>query len=184
MAAIASLESSFAVSLRRYTDGMSIAQIAQYRDLCLVALTAVEGYMASARGEGLHRDVVRHFQYERARWQRHIAHLEMLLPAQPISTFRPNKERPVRETLDPEVAPIRRTVQGKPIDEIRTLAQTIDAEVTILERSIFERTREGNGAHDFSIDRDRLTVSRRRKELEYLSQLVYAAHNSGVAQEQ
>ena len=76
-------------------------------------------------------------------------------------------------SIDPELAAIATHAARLSADQVRALRDTIVTEIASLEASIDTRERASRAdADQFDIRRDRATCARRRREVDYLNQLM------------
>ncbi|MGO9935137.1 MAG: hypothetical protein ACLPV8_25445 [Steroidobacteraceae bacterium] len=80
------LETSFAISLERFVEGLTTRQIRQHAELFEVALRALDTYLASPDGQGLAPDIARFWNFERANFHRHAAQLNQILESRGDAT--------------------------------------------------------------------------------------------------
>jgi len=107
---IRSEETSFAVSLRRFLEGMSSLQVEQYRVGTAAALGALERFLASPAAQGMHPLIARQFDLERARAHKLLLHLAPFIRTQRnIAMGTPN---------NPKLAQIQKLIEGKSPQEI------------------------------------------------------------------
>jgi hypothetical protein len=134
------LETSFDVSLLRFVEGLTPAQIIQHRDAFETALRALDSYVTSPRGQNMHPDVSRFWNFQRATFHRHVLQLTQLLQS--------------RSFADPALAPVRELLASKPRAEWLRVQDDLRLDV---------RRRSATPA----IESERL--AHRRKELDFVN---------------
>jgi hypothetical protein len=73
------LETSFAMSIERFVEGWTPLQVRLHRDLFAAALRAVDAFVCSPKGQRMHPDALRFWNYQRSQFLQHaqlLNHLE------------------------------------------------------------------------------------------------------------
>jgi hypothetical protein len=61
--------------MQRFVEGWTPAQVRQHRDLFETALRAIDAFVASPRGHGMHADALRFWNHHRSTFHRFALHL-------------------------------------------------------------------------------------------------------------
>ena len=163
------------VSMRRFTEGMSHAQIGQLRDLCAIPLAALNAYLASPRSAAMHPLVARQFTSERAHLQRMVFHLDRLQsPAATDNARGPAASSTALEydLNDPDIAATRNFLRDKSPADALQLRTRIVAELKTVEASIVARGRIVDNPGSFALQRDQAANAVRRKIIGFLDSLL------------
>jgi len=111
---VARFETSFALSLKRFVDGMSTREVLQYATGTAAGLLAIERYLAAPAANGMHPLVARQFDLERARAHKLLFHLSGIIAK--------------RDAVDPALANIRRRIEGKSAQQIKAIYDELTRE--------------------------------------------------------
>lgn len=111
---VARFETSFALSLKRFVDGMSTREVLQYGSGTAVCVAALERYLAAPAANGMHPLVARQFDLERARARKLLFNLSHIIAA--------------RDATDPALANIRRRIEGKSEQQIKAIYDELTRE--------------------------------------------------------
>jgi hypothetical protein len=157
------LESSFAVSTQRCVEGWTPQQVRQHHDLFEVALRAIDAYVTSPKGQGMHPDALRCWNSQRSLFHQHVQQLDQILAALPAST------EPAAP--DPLLSGIKRLIAGKSPSEILSVRDEIAQQVrSLTQRDINMLSPSVVTDQRFAADRHRL--ARHQAELDFLNNLL------------
>jgi hypothetical protein len=79
------LETSLGMSMERLVEGWTPLQVSQHRDLFEAALRAIEAFIASPRGQGMHADALRFWNYQRSTFHQCAQQLGSARPGDEVS---------------------------------------------------------------------------------------------------
>jgi hypothetical protein len=157
------LESSFAVSTQRLVEGWTPKQVRQHRDLFEAALRAIDAFVSSPRGQGMHPDAWRCWNSQRSLFNQHVQQLDQILAAQPASS------EPAAP--DPRLDGIRRLIANKSPSEILSVRDEIAQHVrSLTQRDINLLSPSVATDPRFAANRGRL--ARHQAELVFLNNLL------------
>jgi hypothetical protein len=156
------LESSIAVSMQRFVEGWTPRQVRQHREAFEAALRAMDSFMTSPRGQGMHPDALRYWNSQRSQFHQHVQQLDQILMLRPEAT---------PQASNPLLAGIQRLIAGKSPSEVLSLRDEVVQHVRSLTQRDINLSSPSVVA-DPTRAADRHRLARHRCELEFLNHLL------------